>query len=67
MATQCASLASDVAAAKEKKKQADAALATAQTKVTLAEAALEAASAAVDAALVTVKNYCPLFDPTTDL
>jgi hypothetical protein len=65
--TQCASLESEVLAAESEKKRADEAAGTAQTKISLAETALAAAQAIADAALVTVKNYCPLFDPLTDL
>lgn len=66
-ATQCAKFQTDVTSARLRKQAADAAVAAAQTKVVLAEAEVTAAQAVADAALVTVSNYCPLFDPAKDL
>jgi hypothetical protein len=65
--TEYAARMGELSAARTAKETADAAAATATTKVSLAEAALADAQAASDAALVTVKNYCPTFDPATDL
>jgi hypothetical protein len=67
MSSQCASLEGEALVAESEKKKADEAAGTAQTKISLAETALATAQAIADAALVTVKNYCPLFDPLTDL
>ena len=67
LSTNSAALASQLSSARAAKQAADAAVASARTKVSLAEAALADAQADADSALVTVKNYCPSFDPATDL
>jgi hypothetical protein len=67
VANEYAARAGELSAARTAKETADASAAAATTKVSLAEAALADAQAATDAALVTVKNYCPNFDPAKDL
>lgn len=63
----CALAQAQALQARGQKQAADAALATMQTKASLAEQAISTASAVVDAALVQVTNYCPNFNPATDL